>query len=404
MHQNEPLKIAVIGTRGVPSNYSGIERASESLYSRLAARGHEITVYCRPEGLPTEYYRGIRLLRMPTLKRKSLDSVFHAFVSVLHATLAERYDVIHLHALAAGLFTRIPRLRKVPTVVTIHGLDWQRAKWKGMGSTVLRKGEQSIARNATEIIAISRHLQNYFAQQYDLHIPYIPNGIEQSVPMDLEHSVLESFHLSPGEFITYVGRLVPEKRIQDLIVAFRQLRTAHKLAIVGEGGYTDAYVDELRKVAGNDQRIVFTGMQRGMALEALYRGAAAFVLPSDLEGLPMSLLEAMDRGIPAVVSDIPPHRELLGAVKGYDLFFRCRDVGGLADRLHQVLENRDHYAQIAALAKDFVHAYYSWDASADATEELFYQVVGDAQHGKLDHVQRELVHASLNTEVDKLTS
>ena len=384
MHKEEPLKIAVIGTRGIPSNYSGIERAIESLYTRLAARGHRITVYCRSEYMATkvECHHGIRLLRMPTLKRKSLDSVFHSLASTLHATLAERYDVIHLHALAAGLFTRIPRLRKIPTVVTIHGLDWQRAKWNGLGSNILRKGEQSIARNASEIIAISRDLQRYFAQQYGLQVAYIPNGIEQSVEMDPDRSVLESFQLRPGKYITYVGRLVPEKRIQDLIQAFLQLRTGHKLAIVGEGGYTDSYVEELRRVASVDSRIVFTGLQKGTALETLLCGAAAFVLPSDLEGLPMSLLEAMERGIPAVVSDIPPHRELLGSVNGYDLFVPCRDINGLTERIGRVLECHDYYAEVASRAQAFVRKCYSWDSCADETESLFQRVIEDAQHGK----------------------
>jgi glycosyltransferase involved in cell wall biosynthesis len=378
--ENRPLKIAAIGMRGIPSNYSGIERASESLYTRLAARGHQITVYCRPECLPTkiEYYRGVRLLRAPTLKRKSLDSVFHAFVSILHAAVVERYDLIHLHAAAAGLFAQIPRLKNVPSVVTIHGLDWQRAKWKGLGSAVLRAGEKSVMRHATEIIAVSRDLQDYFARQYGRQATYIPNGIDRTFPTGLENGLLESFRLEPGKFITYIGRLVPEKRIEDLILAFRQLRTAHKLAIVGEGGYTDDYVSELRNAAGDDPRIVFTGLQRGAALDTLYRGASAFASASDLEGLPMSLLEAIERGIPAVVSDIPPHRELLGSVRAYDLFFPRRDVGALAERMRRTLDGRDHYCEIASRAQTFVRKNYSWDASADATEKLFYQAVRDA--------------------------
>lgn len=382
--QEKGLKIAVIGTRGIPSNYSGIERAAESLYVRLAARGHRVTVYCRPECLPkdTDYYRGIRLVGVHTFNRKAIESVVHSFSSVLHATLIERYDVIHLHALAAGLFTRIAPLRGVPAVVTIHGLDWQRAKWKGLASSVLRIGERSIARNATAIIAVSRDLQRHFEREYGLEVAYIPNGIEHSLPTDRERHLVEEFHLCRGRYIIYAGRLVPEKRIEDLIAAFRRLRTAYKLAIVGEGGYTGGYVEELRKLAEDDPRVVFTGLQRGAALEALYDGAVAFVLPSDLEGLPMSLLEALEHGIPAVVSDIPPHRELLGTVKGYDLFVRCRDVDGLTDSLQRVLTNREYYAEVASRARAQVRTCYSWDANAEATERLFQAVVRDGRHGK----------------------
>ncbi len=374
-----PLKVAVIGMRGIPSNYSGIERAGESLYARLAARGHEITVYCRPDYLesPAGYYRGIRLLRLPTLKRKSLDSLAHALFSVLHATTRERYDVIQLHALAAGMFTSIGRFRGLPTLAKIHGLDWQRAKWKGLGSAVLRKAERSIAKHASEIIVVSRDLQTYFAQHYGRATAYIPNGVEESqAPATLDCNVLDMHQLSPGQFFVYIGRLVPEKRIEDLIVAFRKLNTAYKLAIVGEGGYTDDYVTQLRRLGAVDPRVVFTGLQKGTALETLYRAATAFVLPSDLEGLPNSLLECMERSTPAIASEIPPHRELLGAIEGYDLFVKPRDVEGLTDRLRRVLDHPDYYAQVAARAQVFVRRSYSWESSVDLTEQLFYHAAG----------------------------
>jgi glycosyltransferase involved in cell wall biosynthesis len=206
--------------------------------------------------------------------------------------------------------------------------------------------------------------------------------------MEPEPSILESFHLRRGKFIIYVGRLVPEKRVEDLIQAFLQLRTKHRLAIVGEGGYTDGYVNELLRVAGGEPRIVFTGLQRGNALETLYRGAAAFVLPSDLEGLPMSLLEATERGIPAVVSDIPPHREILGSVNGYDLFVPCRDVNGLTQKMGQVLECHDYYTEVASRARAFVRECYSWDSSVDETEKVFHRVIYDMRHGTVTSAAR----------------
>ncbi len=361
----------------MPSNYSGIERACESLYARLAARGHQITLYCRSDSQATrvEYYRGIRLLHHYVPKCRSLETLVASFSGLLHAVMVERYDIIHLHALAPGLFTRVPRLWRVPTVVTIHGLDWQRAKWKGLGSRVLRRAEVSIARHATEIIAISRDLQNHFLRQYALDIPYIPNGIERSAAADLDEGVLRTFDLTPQSFISYVGRLVPEKRIEDVIVAFRRVNTAYKLAIVGESGSKPGYMERLSRVAEGDSRIVFTGHQRGLALNTLYQRASAFVLASELEGLPMSLLEAMERGIPAVVSDIPPHRELLGSIKGYDLFFPCKDIDTLASRFVRVVEHREHYTEVASLAQAFVRESYSWDVTADATERLFYRVI-----------------------------
>lgn len=389
MIKDKPLKIAAIGMRGIPSNYSGIERACESLYTRLAARGHQISVYCRPECMPTdvEYYHGVRLLRMGTLKHKSLESLSHSLVSTLHATLTMRYDVIHLHALAAGLFIRIPGLRKVPTIVTVHGLDWQRAKWRGPGSTLLRKGEQSIAKHANEIVAISLDLQNYFAQQYGLEVPYIPNGIERSGETEPERRLLESFHLKLGEYVAYVGRLVPEKRVLETILAFRQLRTRNKLAIIGEAAHSDSYIDTLRHAAASDPRVVFTGLQTGTALQSLYIGAASFVLFSDLEGLPMSLLEAMERGIPAVVSDIAPHRQLLGSFEAYDLFAQCGDVDELANRLQRVVDNHAFYKALASQVQCVVREKYCWDAIALATEKVFQRVFREAHDRRHSHLR-----------------
>ena len=371
-----PLRIAVIGMRAIPCNYSGIERASECLYSRLAERGHAITIYCRPDYLADRVasYRGLRLLRIPTVKRKSMETLCHAFLCMLHGITCDHYDVIQLHALASGTFSVLGRLAGIPTVTKIHGLDWQRAKWNGLGCMVLRHAERSLAKHSTNVTVVSKALQSYFAQEYGLNSVYIPNGVERSDSTAvLDHSVLDQFNLSPERFIAYIGRLVPEKRIEDLILAFGRVTTPYKLVIAGEAGYTDTYVNHLRSLAATDARIVFTGLQKGAALQTLYRAAAVFVLPSDLEGLPNSLLECMEYATPAIVSDIAPHRELLGSIPGYDLFVTPRDVEGLTERLVRLLRYRERYAAVAVQAQAFVRRFYSWEHSADLTEEVFYR-------------------------------
>lgn len=375
---DRPLRIAVIGARGLPSNYSGIERVCDSLYSLLAARGHQITMYCRPDHLAASRgeYRGIRLIRTRALRLGPVETLSHAVTSLRHALRQEDYDLIHLHALAPGLLSPFCRLRGKPTIATVHGLDWQRAKWKGLGARVLRLAERMLVRYADELIVLSHDLQEYFRTTYGRRTVRIPNGVERTGPSAGNGAAqLEPLGLAPGEYIVYVGRLVPEKRVQDLIAAVGTLDTQLKLAIVGEGGYTDAYVRGLRQAAADNPRVVFTGLQRGETLQALFRGAAMFVSPSELEGLPMSLLECMEHGTPAVVSDIPPHRELLGGRVGYDLFFPPGDVAALADRLRQVLAKPQHYRQVAARTQEYVRAEFSWSTVADRTEEVYRAVL-----------------------------
>jgi glycosyltransferase involved in cell wall biosynthesis len=186
---------------------------------------------------------------------------------------------------------------------------------------------------------------------------------------------LAQWGLGEGEYVVYVGRLVPEKRVEDLIRAFRSIDTPLRLAIVGEGGYSEDYVTGLRSRAGGDPRILFTGRQTGETLDALVQSAAAYVLPSEMEGLPMSLLECMEHGTPAVVSDIPPNRELLGGIEGYDLFFPSRDVRALAGRLRRVMKD-PVYREVAARARAHVRDAYGWAEQAEATEAVFRRALG----------------------------
>jgi len=386
------LRIAAIGLRGLPSSYSGLERSSEGLYAALAARGHEITVYCRPEYLAPSrrgVYRGIQLIATPAIRRKSLDTLSHVATSLGHAITVGRYDLIHLHAIAPGLFSSLGRRLRIPTVATVQGLDWQRAKWKGFASTVLQRAERSMVQNVDEIIVVSRDLQRYFASEYGRETRFVPNGVEPVSAVEVpDWRALQSLGLERGEFILFVGRLVPEKRVEDLLRAFRDLSTSRRLAIVGESSWTDDYVGRLRALAGDDPRIVFTGFQSGDALEALFRGASAYVTPSELEGLPMSLLECMQYGTPAVVSDIPPHRELLEGVAGYDLFFPVGDPAALRSQLTRVLWDSARYQAVAHRAQRHVRLAHAWPAIAVRTEEIFRDAIFGTSRGRVDGSDR----------------
>lgn len=379
-----PLRIAAIGTRGVPSSYSGIERVAESLYAILAARGHAVTVYCRAETLatPAGTYRGIRLVRAPALSGRALGTVSHVATSMLHAAWGDRYDVIHLHALAPGLVAWMSRARGIPTVATVHGLDWQRAKWRGLGAHVLRTGERWLVRHAHAVIAVSRDLAEYYDAEYGRATVLIPNGTEPTSEAPCDDRWLAQVGLAPGRFLVAVARLVPEKRLEDLIRAYARTTTSLKLAIVGGSSHTDAYVDSLHALAAADPRVLFLGTQPRERLDTLYRAAAGYVHPSELEGMSIAMLQALAMGLPAVVSDIPVHRELLGAVAGYDLFFAPRDVDALTERLTRVTGALPHYRRIAAAAQAHVRQAYSWEAIADRTEALFYDVVERRRGGR----------------------
>jgi glycosyltransferase involved in cell wall biosynthesis len=376
-----PLKIAAIGMRGMPSSYSGIERSCESLYTRLASRGHQITVYCRNEYVTSrpQYYNGIRLQSAPAIRRKSFETLSHVAASLVHALVRERYNIIHLHALAPGIFSRWCRSFRIPTVATVQGLDWQRAKWKGGGAIMLKAAERSLVANANRIIVVSRDLQTYFKKQYDHPTYYIPNGIGTFADSKEQgSSVLADFAIEPGQYVLYLARLVPEKRVHDLINAFRETTTPMRLVIAGEGGFTDGYVAQLKALASSDPRILFTGFQQKPAVEALFRNAALYVLPSELEGLPLSLLECIEAGTPAIVSDIPPHRELLGCVDDYDLFFPAGDVPALRAKLQTALAGLERYREIAREIRSHVRFHYGWDSIVEETERLYYSALSPA--------------------------
>jgi glycosyltransferase involved in cell wall biosynthesis len=372
------LHIAVIGTRGLPGTYSGIERVAEHLYPRLVERGHRVTLYCRAKrgGPAAAYYRGIRRVELPAIHWRSAETISHAMLSMAHALLSERVDLIQLEALAPALLSRAGSMHAVPIVVRVHGLDWQRAKWGRMAARVLRAGEVAAVRHAEEIIVVSRDLQQYFAQTHGRAVLHIPNGAPvDDAEASAETAELEPFGLTAGRYFLCLGRLVPEKRIEDAIAAFARIGAPYRLAIVGAGSYTDGYVARLHDLAARDPRIVFTGFQSGATLRALQAHAAALISASELEGLPMSVLECLDRGVPAILSDIAPHRELVERVPEYDLFHPVADVEALAARLRAVAAQPAEHRLIAESARAAVRNAFSWSAIADRTEEALFAVV-----------------------------
>jgi glycosyltransferase involved in cell wall biosynthesis len=232
-----------------------------------------------------------------------------------------------------------------------------------------------MVRNVDEIIVVSRDLKNYFQGEYKRRTAYIPNGVERP-PVDVPEfgSIIRDLGLSAGGYIVYLGRLVPEKRIEDILTAFGGIQTDQKLVIAGDDSGTGEYVAKLHRLARVDSRVVFVGLQGRKAVHSLLCHASMYVSASELEGLPMTLLECMQRGKPAVVSDIPPHRELLGTAGEYDLFFPPSDISALRLRIMQVLRDPQSYFGTAQRATELIAREYSWPSIADKTEILFRNV------------------------------
>lgn len=371
------LRIAVIGTRGVPASEGGIERHVEELGSRLAARGHEVTVYCRTnyvaDRAPT--YRGMHLKYVAAVGTKNLDFIAHSALSSILA-LRRPPDIVHYHAIGSALVAPLPRyLTRSGIVLTVHGLDYARNKWGGPARATLKFAEGLSARVPHATITVSRALADHYATALGRKADYIANGVPQATirPMG---PIGARLGIVGRPYFLFVGRLVPEKAPDLLIRAFARVQGDVRLVIAGSSGFTDAYAESLRRLAVSDQRVIFAGGVYGDELAELYSNAGAFVLPSSLEGLPITLLEALAHQAPVIVSDIAPHLEVVGDDGPGHRVVRQGDLDALAAAMSAVLADRATEAAGAQALAPHVARAYSWDAATTATEQVYARVLG----------------------------
>ena len=367
-----PLRIAMIGQRGVPATFGGVERHVEELGARLASRGHRILVYTRTNYAPErrDHWRGMEVRNLATVDSKHLDAIVHSARSTV-AAMRAGVDVIHYPAVGPGLPSPLPRFASRASVVqTIHGLDSQRAKWSAAAQLVLRTSEWMSARVPNETIVVARHLADHYRERYDRATTYIPNGVDEPTvrPPD---SIATRWGLTRGSYLLFLGRLVPEKAPDLLMRAFRRIPGDLRLVIAGGSSYTDDYVAGLERAAADDPRVILAGYVFGAELDELYSNAAAFVLPSAIEGLPLTLLEAASYGTPVVASDIPPHLEVVDADGPGHRLFPVGDEEGLAGALRRVTAATQAERTGAGELREQVLATYRWDAIADATEAVY---------------------------------
>ena len=370
------ISIAMLGHKRIPSREGGIEIVVEELAVRMAARGYRVTCYNRSghhvsgKEFDTRRggeYRGARLKTAAAINRKGLAAVTSSFFASLAAAVGP-YDVVHIHAEGPAAFCWLPRLMGKRVVVTVHGLDWQRAKWKGgLGARYIHLGEKMAVRFAHEIIVLNRAAQQYFKDSYGRETRLIPNGVSRA-EYAAPDRIREVFGLEKDAYLLFLGRMVPEKGIHYLIEAFRGVQTDRKLVVAGGASDSEAYIDRLKEQAGGDSRIVFTGFVQKELLRELYSNAYVYVLPSDLEGMPLSLLEALSYGCCCVTSDIPECVDVTGEhgvafQKGSAVDLRVK-LQELCDDVGQVYRRREG-------AADYVCRRHRWDEVVDRTLELY---------------------------------
>lgn len=369
-------RIAMFGQKRVPSREGGVEIVVEEISSRLVQMGHSVTCYNRRghhvsgaqfDTAAAGNYRGIRIKSVPTIEKKGLAAVISSFFAALCCGFGN-YDVVHIHAEGPAFFSFIPRWMGKKVICTVHGLDWSREKWKsGFASKFIRQGERNAVRYCHEIIVLSKAVQDYFRDTYGRETKLIPNGVNrpEPVPADL---IREKFGLEGQDYILFLGRLVPEKGLRYLIEAFRQVNTDKKLVIAGGSSDTDSFTQEIHALAAGDDRILFTGFVQGQLLEELYSNAYVYTLPSDLEGMPLSLLEAMSYGNCCLVSDIP---ECADVVEDKAFVFRRGDVQDLREKLQTACDNAAAVAAYKKQAADFICEKYNWDSVVEQTLNLY---------------------------------
>lgn len=378
-NRGKKLRIAMIGHKRIPSREGGVEIVVEELAVRMAALGHRVDAYNRyghhvsGKKYDEEYgwkgrkfYKGVRVYIIPTFRSSSLNAIVYSFFATIRA-LFGRYDVLHYHAEGPCAMLWLPKLFHRRIVVTVHGLDWQRAKWGNLASYVIKFGEKMAAKYADEVIVLSENVQKYFADTYHRKVTYIPNGISRPALREAQ-MITEKYGLKKDGYLLSLGRIVPEKGLHYLIEAFAKIDTDMKLVIAGGNSHAVEYMERIHRMAAQDDRIIMTDFVQGQMLEELYSNAYAFVLPSDVEGMALTLLEAMSFGNCCLVSDICENTEV---VEDKALVFRKGDTKDLRQKLQYMLAHPEVVHEYGAQSADFICSKYNWDEVVGETIKLY---------------------------------
>ena len=350
----------------------GIEKYTYELGSRLAAKGHEITVYSMAHyGAVDRSLNGMIVKPVFAFKAACLQKLSASLCAAADVFLRPSFDIVHLHSVGAGAFGFLPRARRCKTVLQMHGIEWRRSRWGATGSLALRLLEKASIAQASACTAVSRTQCAYLADGERRRITYIPTATE--IKPKTEARELCSLGIKPGNYILFASRLVAEKGAHFLVEAFKRLKTDMKLVVAGDAYGGSGYKKRLLEAAAGDSRVLFPGYVEGRLLEELFSNAYLFVQPSMVEGLSIALLEAMSYGNCCVVSDIPENVEALG---GCGRTFKSESVEELVSVLGMLIDSPEEARRTRAAARDRVSRFYTWDHVAEQMEVFYEDVVG----------------------------
>lgn len=369
------MNIAMLGHKRMPSREGGIEIVVEELSTRMVRLGHQVTCYNRSghhvsgseyDGSRLSEYKGVKLKSVWTLNRRGFAAATSSVNAAVRAAFG-KHDVVHFHAEGPCVMLWLPKLAGKRCIVTVHGLDHQRAKWGKLASAYIMLGEKCAVKFADEIIVLSRGIQDYFLSTYGRITRYIPNGINRPVNREAD-IITKEFGLVKDSYFLYLGRIVPEKGIRYLISAFQYVNTDKKLVIAGGASDSDEFMQKLKEMAASDKRVVFTGFVQGHLLDELYSNAYVYTHPSDLEGMSLSLLEAMSYGNCCLVSDIAECTEV---VENKAVVFEKGNVRELTGKMQFLCDRADVVEEYKKEAADFICNKYVWDDVVRETLALY---------------------------------
>ena len=369
------MRICMLGHKRIPSREGGIEIVVEELSTRMVQLGHEVTCYNRgghhangniSKEKTRSVYKGVKLKPIPTLSYKGLAAVSSSFFGALSVSF-KPYDVIHFHAEGPCAMLWLPKLFGKRCIATIHGLDHQRAQWGKLARTYIMLGEKCAAKYAEEIIVLSDGVRRYFKETYNRETKFIPNGVCRPSIREA-NMITEKYSLKKDDYILFLGRIVPEKGIQYLIEAFKDVKTDKKLVIAGGASDSEAFYKELKRMAQEDERVLFTGFVDEQMLEELFSNAYVYTLPSDLEGMSLSLLEAMSYGNCCLVSDI---EECAAVVEDHGVLFEKSNSKDLREKLQMLCDDTKLVVSYKESAADYICEKYDWNKVTEDTLQLY---------------------------------
>lgn len=378
MNKDKKLKIAVIGTRGIPATYGGVEKHCEEIYSRLVKEGCDITIYSRSYYNQSKIsdFKGVKIKTIPILNIKGFESLIHSFISTILATFSD-VDIIHFHSQGPSICAWIPRLfsPKKKVGFTCHGIDWKRDKWNIFAREIIKAGEFFSARSTHFRIAVSQYIVDYYKETFNVDMDKIYNGVNCNSFLPLKINK-DKFAISEKNYIIFVGRLVPEKAPDILIKAVKNMNTDIKLLMVGGSAGTDSYVEELKTIANGHENIVFTSYMYDEELQELYSNALAYVSTSKLEGLPLTALEAMSYSLPVLLSNIEPHKEIYSIDNSIGYLFDVNSVEECQKTIETFLTlSEEEYKKMGRKANSVVKKVFNWDIIVKKTKKVYERVL-----------------------------